>query len=328
MNGRNNPHAGFRTLKVLSISAAAFLIGFLIAAEGRAQTSNKVPYDKERLLKVVRLNALSTQEVIQAIDQRGVDFQTTAAIESEFRQAGGRPELIDALRRNYRSPTVAPTNPSRPPTTSKPTAGVPAGPPLSKNEIVTMLQGGLPAARVEQFVEVRGVTFALTPDISREITAAGGNRSLLGAITEKAPYTSAAPPSSGAPAGRRVAAPPDYDDLTDQAIAAMQANNASHAIRLLQQAAAMDPSKPTAYGLLGFAQLYGNQDILSAERSMRAGLERGGGAAFRVYHDHDGFFNTFCQGSFFVNKTGVTFKADDGNHTFEAQDVKYQVHEY
>jgi hypothetical protein len=101
----------------------------------------------------------------------------------------------------------------------------------------------------------------------------------------------------------------------------MQANNSSQAIRLLQQAAAMDPSKPTAYGLLGFAQLYGNQDIMSAERSMRAALERGGGAAFRVYHDHDGFFNSFCQGSFFVNKTGVTFKADDGNHTFEAQDA-------
>ena len=35
----------------------------------------KAPYDKERLLKVVRLNALSTQEVVQAIYERGVDFQ-------------------------------------------------------------------------------------------------------------------------------------------------------------------------------------------------------------------------------------------------------------
>jgi hypothetical protein len=318
MTGQNTYQSGFKLFRVISISAAALLIGSLAAAEGRSQTSNKVPYDRDRLLKVVRLNALSTQEVIQAIEQRGVDFQTTPAIESEFRQAGGRPELIDALRRNYRAPAVAPPTNTRPATPTKPTAGVPAGPPLSKNEIVTMLQGGLPAARVEQFVEVRGVSFSLSPEISREITAAGGNRSLLGAITEKAPSTPTTP-ASGRSLARQPAGP-DYDDLTDQAIAAMQANNSSHAIRLLQQAAAMDSSKPTAYQLLGFAQLYGSQDVLSAERSMRAALERGGGAAFRVYHDHDGFFQTFCQGSYFVTKTGVTFKADDGNHTFEAQD--------
>src|SRR5436309_1484511 len=52
--------------------------------------------------------------------------------------------------------------------------------------------------------------------------------------------------------------------------------------------------------------------------SRRAAIERGGGAPFRVYHDHDGFFNTFCQGSLFVSKTNVTFKGDDGNHTFAA----------
>jgi hypothetical protein len=35
-------------------------------------------------------------------------------------------------------------------------------------------------------------------------------------------------------------------------------------------------------------------------------------------------FNTFCQGSLFVSKRNVTFRADDGNHTFEAtrQDIK------
>jgi len=103
----------------------------------------------------------------------------------------------------------------------------------------------------------------------------------------------------------------------------MQANNFSGAVRLLQQAAAMDSAKPTAYQLLGYAQLYGSsQDVVSAERSMRAAVERGGNGVFRVYHDHDGFFNSYCQGSFFVTKTGVTFKADDGNHTFATQDTQ------
>ena len=320
MIGQNKASTRFSSVRFLTVFGASLLVALLTAAS--ALTQNKTPYDKDRLLRVVKLNALSTQEVIQNVEQRGVDFQTTAAVEGEFRQAGARPELIEALRRNYRAPAAPPpSNTSKPPastSTGKPSAGVPAGPPLSKSEIITMLQGGLPAARVEQFVEVRGVNFAITPDVSREITAAGGNRSLLGAITEKAPGTVSTPPT------RTLARPPagpDYDDLNDQAIAAMQANNFSGAIRLLQQAAAMDSAKPTAFQLLGYAQLYSpTQDVVSAERSMRAALERGGGGVFRVYHDHDGFFNSFCQGSFFVTKTGVTFKADDGNHTFAAQD--------
>jgi hypothetical protein len=57
---------------------------------------------------------------------------------------------------------------------------------------------------------------------------------------------------------------------------------------------------------------------------MRAAIERGGGAPFRVYHDHDKFFNTFCQGSLFVSKSSVTYRADDDSHSFEAkrQDIK------
>lgn len=303
-------------IRFSTFGAAVFL--FVMMSWGAAEMQAKNPYDKERLLKVVRLNALSTQEVVQAVQQRGVDFQVTPGIEAEFREAGARPELIETLKTNYR-PASAPARPSnteRP--GARPSAGVPAGPPLSKNEIVTLLQSGAPAARVEQFVEARGVSFSVTPEIAREITAAGGNRSLLGAITEKATAPSSV---ASSPAATRNSGP-DYDDLTDQAISAMQANNSNYAIRLLQQAASMDSSKPTAYQLLGFAQLYGNQDILSAERSMRAALDRGGSAVFYVYHDHDGFFRTYCEGSLFVTKPAVTYKAKDGNHTFEAQDTK------
>lgn len=309
---------GFAFTRFYAFGVAVFI--FAMMSWGAAAMQAKNPYDKERLLKVVRLNALSTQEVVQAVEQRGVDFQITPAIEAEFREAGARPELIEALKANYR-PATAPT---RPPATNagkpsaKPSVNVPAGPPLSKNEIVTLLQSGVPASKVEQFVEVRGVSFAVTSEIAREITAAGGNRSLLGAITERA--ASATSSVSSSPVARNSG--PDYDDLTDQAISAMQANNTSYAIRLLQQAASLDSSKPTAYQLLGFAQLYGNHDILAAERSMRAALERGGSAVFYVYHDHDGVFRSFCEGSLFVTRNAVTYKAKDGNHTFAAEDAK------
>lgn len=307
--------------------AAAAAIMFAVLTTSVAEMQAKQPYDKDKLLRVVQLNALPTSEVVQAIQQRGVDFRMTSDVESQFRVAGARPEVIDAIRGNYRGGAGSPppsNQPSNPPSNPRPTSNVPPGPPLARNEIITLLQSGVPPAKVEQFVEVRGVNFSITPQIAREIKDAGGNNALIGAITAKA---SEPPPNSArpsAPTSRPAPAGPDYDDLTDRALAAMQANNTYGAIRLLEQAVSLDSSKPQAYGLLGFAQLYGSKDILAAERSMRAAIERGGGAPFRVYHDHDKFFNTFCQGSLFVSRTNVTFRADDGNHTFEARrpDIK------
>ena len=311
----------------VSFAAAAAILFALLAmmTTSVVEMQAKQPYDKDKLLRVVQLNALPTTEVVQAIQQRGVDFRMTSDVESQFRGAGARPEVVDAIRGNYRASSPPPSNPpNNPPNNPRPSSNVPAGPPLAKNEIITLLQSGVPTTRVEQFVEVRGVSFSITPQIAREIKEAGGNNALIGAITAKASEPPPSQPGPSHPTGRPVPAGPDYDDLTDKALAAMQASNTNSAVRLLQQAIALDSSKPQAYGLLGFAQLYGNHDILAAERSMRAAIEHGGGAPFRVYHDHDKLFNSFCQGSLFVSKSGVTFRADDGNHTFEASraDIK------
>jgi hypothetical protein len=307
----------------LLIAVVPSILFIMIAVGLAGMQAPKQPYDRDKLLRVVQLNALPTSEVVQAIQQRGVDFQMTAQVESQFRSAGARPEVIDAIRSNYRAAPSAPPKTTPPPNTTpgptRPSTSVPAGPPLSKNEIVTLLQNGVPTTRVEQVVEARGVSFSITPQIAREIKDAGGNNALIGAITAKA---TEAPVSTPTNTNRRPApVAPDYDDLTDKAVAAMQANNSNLAINLLQQAVNVDSSKAQAFGLLGFAQLYGSHDIVAAERSMRAAIERGGGAPFRVYHDHDGFFNTFCQGSLFVSKTNVTFRGDDGNHTFAADRV-------
>jgi hypothetical protein len=306
------------TLRLLCVAGVAVFVVLTTASVARMQS--KKPYDEGTLLRVVQLNALPTSEVVDKINERGVDFKMTAQLESDFRSAGARPEVIQAMRSNYRS-TAAPSTHEPPPTTTRPSTNVPSGAPLSKAEIITMLQGGVTSSKVEQFVEVRGVSFAITPQIAREIKEAGGNNALIGAITAKASEPPSSRTNTAPPTRRPVPAGPDYDELTDKAVAAMQANNHYVAINLLQQAVTVDSSKPQAYGLLGFAQLYGSHDAVAAERSMRAAIERGGGAPFRVYHDHDGFFNTFCTGSLFVSKTNVTFKADDGNHTFEAKRV-------
>jgi hypothetical protein len=315
--------SSFRIRPLVCIATGALLLTSVFTM---AQ-SQKPPYDKERLLKVVKLNALTTQEIIDAVNTRGVDFRTTSDVESEFRQAGARPELVEALKKNYRNAQPPPNRPAPPrtgtPPTTPPRANVPPGPPLSKAEIVTMLQGGLPSSRVEQFIEVRGVNFAVTAEISREILAAGGSRTLLGLISEKSRPSS---PPTGNPntnIDRRPAVPagPDYDDLNQQAMEAMQGNRAPEAMRYLQQALRLDANKPTAYQLMGFLQIYGYQNIVAAEQNFRNALQRNGYAIFRVYHDHDNLFGSYCQGTLFITKTGVTFKADDGNHTFEAQDA-------
>lgn len=319
-----------RSSRVTFVALLAACAALLFAGAGATQTSK--PISREGLVKSVRINGLTTRELVAQIQRRGVAFEMTADAEEELRGAGARPEIIEAARDNYR-PAVAAT-PTRPANTAPahtntaaPPANVPDGPPLSKSEIVTMLQGGIAPARVEQFVEKRGVSFQVTPEIAREITAAGGNRSLVGAITERATadVASNGDGSGDSPFGLNTGAAsadsaPDYDDLIDRATSAVSSQDYGGAIRYAQQAAQLDPRQPTAFSILGTVALYYSQNVSTAEQAMRAAIERGGAAAFHVYHDHAGNFSSYCEGSFFVTKTGVSFKANDGRDTFDAED--------
>lgn len=221
------------------VLAALMLAAALLCPGASARAQVKKPISKEGLIKAVKINGLSTSELIDQIFQRGVAFQMTPAVEAELRSVGARPEVINAARSNYRPATVA----ARP-------------------------GGGRPGGKV-------------------------------------------APPSRG----------PDYDDLTDQATNAIAASDQLRATRLLEQAIGLNAAQPRAYQLLGYTELYLRGDIVSAERNMRAAVERGGSATFRVFHDHaGGSFNNTCAGTLFVTKTNVTFRADNGVDTFEALD--------
>jgi hypothetical protein len=149
-----------------------------------------------------RLKTAARSQLAEQIRQQGVDFKLTPADESALRAAGASPALIEVVRANYRPP--APDN-SRPRRTEPAPAATPAparddippGAPLNKAQVLTLLRGQIPPARVERMVEVRGVDFALTPEVTREIIAAGGNRSLVGAIGEKFTAPPPAPVRSG-----------------------------------------------------------------------------------------------------------------------------------
>jgi hypothetical protein len=302
---------------LLLTSFAAVLLLF----NASALAQSKKPITREGLVKAVRINGLSTTELIQQVQVRGVSFEMTSDAESELRAAGARPEVIEAARSNYRAPSAAPvTNAS-----ARRRSNVPPGPPLSKSEVVTMLQAGTTPARVEQFVEARGVSFQSSAATAREIKSAGGTNSLVGAIAAgyTAPGRVRTPPTSNGRGIAVAAAPrgPDYDDLTDQATAAFDARDAARATQLLSQAIRMDAAQPRAYQLLGFTQLYLQGNIFEAEKNMRKAMELGGSASFRVFHDHaNGSFNQTCSGTLFVTKRNVTYKADDGKDTFEAED--------
>jgi len=50
---------------------------------------------------------LSSQELVDAIEERGVELQTTTEVEAEFRRVGAPAEVIAALRANYRPPVFS-----------------------------------------------------------------------------------------------------------------------------------------------------------------------------------------------------------------------------
>jgi hypothetical protein len=309
-------HTTTKLRSLATLSLAAFVLIACAAAGARAQA--KKPISKDGLVKAVRINGLSTAELVQEIRTRGVAFQMTADAEQELRSVGARPEVIEAARTNYRLAAGAPVVNAG----GRGNSNVPKGAPLSKAEIVTMLQAGSPPAKVEQFVEARGVNFQSNAQTAREVKAAGGTNSLVGAIASN--YVAPGNRRGGAaatpqPAARRG---PDYDDLTDQATAAYYARDAARAAQLLQQAVQLDPAQPRAYQLLGFTQLYLQNNISAAEANMRKAIELGGSASFRVFHDHaNGSFNSTCSGTLFVTKSNVTYKADDGADTFETDDT-------
>jgi hypothetical protein len=173
-----------------------FLLWILVAvaltvvkAHGQAAPDNEVkPISQQGLTKALQIGGLPTAELIQIVEKRGVAFPLTEEAERELRAAGATPELLAAVRANYRSPS---------PTTT------PAPAPLSQSEIATLLSAGVPGARVEQIVKDRGVAFVLTPEIARDLRQAGADEKLLTTISavssqpasaSTAPLPSASPP--------------------------------------------------------------------------------------------------------------------------------------
>jgi hypothetical protein len=100
------------------------LIAVLTAAGAFAQAAPK-PITRTGLVEALRLGGLSPAELVQFVQKRGVDFQITESIERELRDVGATPELVSAVKSNYRA-AAAPERPQSPPPSAAPAAASPA----------------------------------------------------------------------------------------------------------------------------------------------------------------------------------------------------------
>src|SRR5215213_7493901 len=86
-------------------TALAALAAVALLASASAQT--KKPISRQGLVNAVKINGLSTTELVGEIQTRGVAFEMTADAEQELRSVGARPEVIETARTNYRAPANA-----------------------------------------------------------------------------------------------------------------------------------------------------------------------------------------------------------------------------
>jgi hypothetical protein len=173
----------FVRIPILAIAVLSVLALFVCPAGAQAPK----PITKQGLIDALRIGGLTLQELIQFVRDRGVDFQVTPEVEAELRSAAAQRELVEAVRGSFRGQAAA-------------GGAVVAAAPLSKNEIVTLLQVGTPPARIEQLVGERGANFSMTPEVAREFEAAGASKALIEAIGRRAS-------PAAAPAAAPTAAP-------------------------------------------------------------------------------------------------------------------------
>lgn len=316
-------------LKTVKLAAVCLLFAAAVFAR---QYEGK-PVTKERLVTALKTKALQTRQIVDTINNNGVDFQITPNVEAELVAAGARPEVLTAARSNYRAPAGRPVN------TGNNGNNGNNGKPFSKNELLKIVRAKASSNGVIlDLIETRGVEFETNASVEREFITAGASPAIITAM--KSAYrgsgsnynentTTYGDYKPGG--GRTKPGAVNYDDLIGQAIEVynrdvssnMPVNSAGRlsAIQILNQAVTLKPNNPIGYQQLGFMTLYGTSNGFSAaENNFKKAIELGGSAVFRVYHDHNGVFTETCNGSLYVSKDKVRFESDDNKHTFDVSD--------
>ncbi|MBK7993430.1 MAG: hypothetical protein IPK14_08375 [Blastocatellia bacterium] len=137
------------------------------------------PFDKKGILNLVEKPPIFSDEtLVERIKERKIDFEVTPAIENELITAGASAQVVSACRTNYIPKKNTPT----PTPTPTPTTTIAGDEPLSKSEIIELLNKKVPSTKIEKAVEERGASFTLDASSTAELKRLGGTNALIGAI--------------------------------------------------------------------------------------------------------------------------------------------------
>jgi TonB family protein len=175
-------------------SGLILLILVLLAGLCAAQTPK--PIDREGLMEAVKLGGLGPQEIVGIIKDFGVDFRLTAEDEKQLRKLGADQRVIDAVKANFKG-VEEPAEP----------LVLPEGPPLTREQVVLVLQAGVDPNVLVKLLYLRGAAFGADRETAGEILAAGGDKMVIGAVVVNQREAPVAAPVAGALKPRSVSAP-------------------------------------------------------------------------------------------------------------------------
>ena len=201
------------------------------------------------------------------------------------------------------------------------------GAPVKKDRLLKALRSRqLQTGDIVTVINSNGVDFSLTADIKKALLAAGARPEVIKAVADNQRSAASGNENSAKSKRRRQPSATDYNELLNQAIFSYKDNNnPKEAVRYLQTALKMKPQDSKAYQMLGFINLYGLNNTVEAQKYMRASIENGGSAVFRVFHDdNDGNFMRRCTGSLYISPERIRFESDDNLHTFETSTVNVE----
>jgi hypothetical protein len=192
------------------------------------------------------------------------------------------------------------------------------GAPVKKDRLIKALRSKqLQTRDIVAVINSNGVDFALTDETRRQLIAAGARPEVIRAVSDNPRFDTTTAKNQKLKNTKKPTLA-DYEDLLDQAVFSYKdQKNPTVAVRFLETAVKINPKKPEAYQMLGFVNLYGLNNPVTAEKLMRESFNYGGSAVFRVYHDDSGNFGSRCSGSLYISPVIIRFESDDNLHTFE-----------
>jgi formylglycine-generating enzyme required for sulfatase activity len=146
---------------LIIFALAAVYAGPALGAAGGAPAAlakpgAEQPLAQDEIMDLVEAGMDNT-ELAKKVDRLGINFEPTEQYLEALRKAGAQDVLIEALRN---------ANPQ----------------PLSKEQILRLVAGGVPSERAASLVKQHGIDFVADDKYLRELTVAGADSTLIGAV--------------------------------------------------------------------------------------------------------------------------------------------------